>query len=76
MLKFHPNRSIFKEVRNSIGGGNIFWGTFLEKWGPELDSEGRFDLHINFHHDRSIFEKVLKFHYGGFHGVEIEPLKP
>ena len=24
----------------------------------------------------AFFEKVLKFHYGGFHGVEIEPLKP
>ena len=75
MLKFQENRSIFKEVRNSIGGGGeiflgyIFWGNGVQNW----IQKDVFDLYTNFHQDRSIFEKVLKFHYGGFHGAGLHP---
>ena len=44
--------------------GEIFWRNGVQKW----IQKGVFDLYTNFYHDRSIFEKVLKIHYGVFMG--------
>ena len=55
-------------------GGKFFWGEFFWRNGfQNWIQKGVFDLYTNFYHDRSIFEKVLKFHYGGFHGAGLHP---
>ena len=52
---------------NFSGGnffGEIFWRNGFQKW----IQKGVFDLYTNFYQNRSIFEKVLKIHYGVFMG--------
>ena len=49
--------------------GEIFWRNGVQNW----IQKDVFDLYTNFHQDRSIFEKVLKFHYDGFHGAGLDP---
>ena len=76
MLKFQENRSIFKEVRNSIGGvkiffGEIFWRNGVQNW----IQKDVFDLYTNFHQDRSIFKEVRNS-IKEFHGAGLDPLKP
>ena len=50
-------------------GGEIFWRNGVQKW----IQKGVFESYTNFYHDRSIFEKVLKIHYGVFMG-QLHPL--
>ena len=57
-------------------GENFFCEIFGRNGVQNWIQKGVFDLNTNFHQDRSIFEKVIKFHYGGFHGAGLDPLKP